>query len=93
MTEAEALALATHRHYKGGLYRVIGVARHSETEEPMIVYEHLWPHDHGLWVRPAELFNGTLADGSPRFKALDIPCKGCVALQAITLFQAAVKPL
>ena len=52
MTEAEALALATHRHYKGGLYRVIGVARHSETEEPMIVYEHLWPHDHGLWVRP-----------------------------------------
>jgi hypothetical protein len=31
------------------------------------------PHDHGLWVRPAELFNGTLADGSPRFKALDIP--------------------
>jgi hypothetical protein len=73
MTEAEALALATHRHYKGGLYRVIGVARHSETEEPMIVYEHLWPHDHGLRVRPAELFNGTLADGSPRFQALDIP--------------------
>ncbi len=33
----------------------------------MIVYEHLWPHDHGLWVRPAELFNGTLADGSLRF--------------------------
>ncbi len=32
MTEAEALALATYRHYKGGLYRVIGVARHSETE-------------------------------------------------------------
>jgi hypothetical protein len=55
------------------LYRVIGVARHSETEEAMIVYEHLWPHDHGLWVRPAELFNGTLADGSPRFMALDIP--------------------
>jgi hypothetical protein len=34
------------------LYRVIGVARHSETEEPMIVYEHLWPHERGLWVRP-----------------------------------------
>ena len=61
-SEAEALALATHRHYKGGLYRVIGVARHSETEEAMIVYEHLWPHDRGLWVRPAEMFNGTLAD-------------------------------
>ncbi len=73
MTETEALALATHRHYKGGLYRVIDVARHSETEEAMIVYEHLWPHDHGLWVRPAALFNGTLENGSPRFQALDIP--------------------
>jgi hypothetical protein len=73
MTEEEAKALATHRHYKGGLYRVIDVARHSETEEAMIVYEHLWPHERGLWVRPAEMFNGTLDDGTPRFKALDIP--------------------
>jgi hypothetical protein len=73
MTEAEAKTLATHRHYKGGLYRVIGVARHSETEEPMIVYEHLWPHERGLWVRPAEIFSDTLPDGTPRFQALDIP--------------------
>ena len=73
MTETEALALATHRHYKGGLYRVIGVARHSETEESMIVYEHLWPHERGLWVRPAAMFNETLADGTPRFKPLDMP--------------------
>ena len=51
MTEEQAKALATHRHYKGGLYRVIGVARHCETEETMIVYEHLWPHERGLWVR------------------------------------------
>jgi hypothetical protein len=73
MTEQEALKHATHRHYKGGLYRVIGVARHSETEEAMIVYEHLWPHERGLWVRPAAMFNETLADGTPRFKPLDIP--------------------
>jgi hypothetical protein len=73
MTEAEARALATHRHYKGGLYRVTGVARHSETEEPMIVYEHLWPHERGLWVRPAEIFGDALPDGTPRFQALDIP--------------------
>jgi hypothetical protein len=70
MTETEALALATHRHYKGGLYRVIGPARHSETEEPMIVYEHLWPHEHAMWVRPEPLFTDSLADGRPRFKAL-----------------------
>ncbi|WP_413194904.1 DUF1653 domain-containing protein [Pararobbsia alpina] len=70
MTEAEALALATHRHYKGGLYRVVGTAKHSETLEPMVVYEHLWPHERGLWVRPAEMFHGLLEDGTVRFKAL-----------------------
>ena len=67
MTEAEALALATHRHYKGGLYRVIGVARHSETEEAMIVYEHLWPHAQAMWLRPKDLFFGDLPDGRKRF--------------------------
>jgi hypothetical protein len=36
----------------------------------MVVYEHLWPHDRGLWVRPAELFFGRLSDGSPRFAPL-----------------------
>ncbi|MDR9179787.1 aminotransferase class III-fold pyridoxal phosphate-dependent enzyme [Burkholderia multivorans] len=56
MTEQEAEQLATHRHYKGGLYRVIGVARHSETEESLVVYEHLWPHARGLWVRPETMF-------------------------------------
>ena len=67
MSEAEAVKLATHRHYKGGLYRVIGSAKHSETLEPTTVYEHLWPQAHGLWVRPEAMFYGTLADGSLRF--------------------------
>jgi hypothetical protein len=70
MTETEALTLATHRHYKGGLYREIGTARHSETEESLVVYEHLWPLERGLWVRPADMFNGVLADGTPRFARL-----------------------
>jgi hypothetical protein len=70
MTEAEANKLATHRHYKGGLYRLIGVAKHSETLEPLVVYEHLWPHAPGLWVRPEAMFHGTLADGSLRFTPL-----------------------
>jgi hypothetical protein len=48
----------------------VGTARHSETEESMVVYEHLWPHARGLWVRPATLFFGQLADGSPRFAPL-----------------------
>jgi hypothetical protein len=70
ITESEALALATHRHYKGGLYRVVGTAKHSETLEPMVVYEHLWPHDRGLWVRPADMFHGLLDDGTVRFNKL-----------------------
>ncbi len=70
LTETEALALATHRHYKGGLYRMVDTARHSETLEPMVVYEHLWPHDRGLWVRPADMFHGLLDDGTVRFQPL-----------------------
>ncbi|AOJ04271.1 hypothetical protein WS70_20670 [Burkholderia mayonis] len=70
MTEQEAERIATHRHYKGGLYRVIGVARHSETEESLVVYEQLWPKARSLWVRPEAMFNATLADGTPRFRKL-----------------------
>jgi hypothetical protein len=70
MTEADALKLATHRHYKGGVYRVLDTAKHSETLEPMIVYEHLWPNPPGWWVRPAEMFHGVLDDGTLRFTPL-----------------------
>ncbi len=44
-----------YRHYKGGLYEVIGTARHSETLEPMTIYRALYG-EHGLWVRPACMF-------------------------------------
>jgi hypothetical protein len=70
VTEKEALVIATHRHYKGGLYRYIGEAKHSETGEAMVVYQHLFPHEIGLWVRPAALFYGNLEDGRERFKPL-----------------------
>lgn len=70
MTEADARRIATHEHYKGGLYRVIGEARHSETEEWLVVYEQLWPKARGLWVRPREMFHGNLEDGTVRFRPL-----------------------
>lgn len=44
-----------YRHYSGKEYQVLGVARHSETEEPMVVYRCLYG-DFSLWVRPLEMF-------------------------------------
>ncbi|MDB5308622.1 MAG: hypothetical protein JWO38_2824 [Gemmataceae bacterium] len=44
-----------YRHFKGGEYEVVGVARHSETHEQMVVYRPLY-NDTGLWVRPVEMF-------------------------------------
>ena len=43
------------RHYKGKMYRLLGLAPHSETLEPMAVYQLLYG-DFGLWVRPAKMF-------------------------------------
>ena len=44
-----------YRHFKGGEYEVVGVARHSETDERLVVYRPL-DGDGGLWVRPAAMF-------------------------------------
>ena len=44
-----------YRHFKGKEYLVIGVASHSETLEPMVVYKALYG-DGGLWVRPAAMW-------------------------------------
>jgi cupin 2 domain-containing protein len=44
-----------YRHYKGNEYTVLGVARHSETQEKLVVYRQEYG-DHGLWVRPKRMF-------------------------------------
>lgn len=67
MTRDEALTEATHLHYKGGLYRVVGEALHTETSEALVIYEHVWPHERSLFARPKSMFYGTLPDGRPRF--------------------------
>jgi hypothetical protein len=62
-----------YRHYKGNLYEVIGTARHSETEEVMVVYRSLYG-DHSLWVRPLGMFlENVCIDGHevPRFASCD----------------------
>jgi hypothetical protein len=61
-----------YRHYKGNEYEVIGIAQHSETLEPMVVYRPLYGAG-GLWVRPAAMFaEDVVIDGKtqPRFARL-----------------------
>ena len=48
-----------YRHFKGNLYELIGVAKHSETLEPMVVYRALYGEG-GLWVRPASMWEETV---------------------------------
>lgn len=62
-----------YRHFKGGEYRVIGMAQHSETMEEMVVYQAL-QDECGLWVRPAAMwFEHVVRDGysGPRFVRID----------------------
>jgi hypothetical protein len=47
--------LGLYRHYKGNLYQVLSVARHSETLEPVVVYQALYGN-YGIWVRPLTMF-------------------------------------
>jgi len=62
-----------YRHYKGQDYEVIGTARHSETEEWLVVYRALYG-DFGLWVRPLSMFTETVlldtGERVPRFALL-----------------------
>lgn len=62
-----------YRHFKGGEYQVLELARHSETGELMVVYRAQYG-DGGLWVRPAAMWSETVQrDGysGPRFILLE----------------------
>lgn len=62
-----------YRHFKGNKYELIGIANHSETLEPMVVYKALYGQQE-LWVRPASMWNEHVEkDGycGPRFYPID----------------------
>jgi len=64
------LSLGIYEHYKGNRYEVLGVARHSETLEEMVVYRALYG-EHDLWLRPLSMFlEDVEVDGKnmPRFR-------------------------
>lgn len=63
-----------YKHFKGMEYEVLGVGKHTETEEEMVVYKALYG-DRDIWIRPLEMFMGTkkLEDGTEiqRFEKID----------------------
>lgn len=68
--QAKSLKLGIYKHFRGKRYEVIGVARHSETLEEMVVYRALYGEG-GLWVRPLKMFLEEVERDSkrmPRFR-------------------------
>ena len=63
----ESIKPGRYRHFKGKEYEVLGVARHSETEEELVVYRALYG-DFGLWVRPVSMWNETVEHNGKTFR-------------------------
>ncbi|WP_283672937.1 DUF1653 domain-containing protein [Butyricicoccus sp. Marseille-Q5471] len=66
------ICFGKYRHYKGGEYEVIGLAKHSETLEDMVIYRALYG-ERGVWARPASMWHELIeVDGKsvPRFQYL-----------------------
>ncbi|MEG0661838.1 MAG: DUF1653 domain-containing protein, partial [Anaerovoracaceae bacterium] len=67
------VAAGRYRHFKGNEYEVLGMARHSETMEEMVVYRPLYGEG-GLWIRPAKMWSETITrDGKTycRFEKIE----------------------
>ena len=58
-----------YKHYKGNVYKIVALAKHSETEEDMIVYQNVYKGD--IWVRPKSMWNEVVKDGQLRFQLIE----------------------
>lgn len=63
----ETIKPGCYRHFKGGEYEVVGLAKNSETMEEMVVYRALYG-ERGLWVRPASMWNETVERDGKTFR-------------------------
>lgn len=55
------MELGLYKHYKGNIYEVIGIAKHSETLEEMVVYKATYQKEgENLWIRPLKMFSETV---------------------------------
>ena len=61
---------ATHQHYKGGLYQLIGEGIHTETNEELVFYRHVYPYEEAYYARPSKMFHGLNEGGDKRFVSL-----------------------
>ncbi len=66
---AKGLKIGTYEHFKGKRYRVLYVARHSETLEEFVVYQQLYGTS-DVWVRPLAMFIETV-HGKPQFRFIE----------------------
>ena len=72
LPELPPIQLGRYRHYKGGEYEVLGVVRHSESLEPMVLYRPLYGSS-DCWVRPFRMFLESVEHGGrrqPRFSLI-----------------------
>ena len=63
----ESIKPGRYRHFTGKEYEVLGVARHSETDEELVVYRALYG-DFGLWVRPVSMWNEAVERDGKTFR-------------------------
>lgn len=63
----EKIELGKYRHFKGNEYEVLGVGKHSETLEEMVVYRALYG-DGGIWIRPASMWNEEVIHNGEKVK-------------------------
>lgn len=69
---SKEIKIGKYQHFKGKEYEVVGVAKHSETMEDLVVYRALYG-DYSLWVRPLKMFLEEVefeGEKVPRFKSL-----------------------
>lgn len=65
-------ALSIYRHFKGNLYKVLAIAKDTETEEPIVIYQDI--EKHGIyWARPAHMWFDEVSEGVKRFERYKPP--------------------
>ena len=63
------IELGYYKHFKGNLYEVIGIGKHSETLEELVIYKSV--KDNSIWVRPLSMWNETIERDNKTYKRFE----------------------